>query len=189
LKNIAGSKFIIEGREATRTENSNIVFEMKKNKNGNYYGLSRFNVTKRKGTVYSLVIDSPTKMMFTKCKNAKPIWTHNGGVSDQLVRKGYNNIIPINFGSSASDKDKYNNLISEAWFYLSSIIKDIQLPEDKDLLMELSTRTWKLDGKERRCVESKADYKKKGYRSPDLADACILCYFVQELAEPEIHFI
>lgn len=112
-----------------------------------------------------------------------------GGVSDQLIRKGYNNIIPINFGSSASDKDKYNNLISEAWFYLSSIVKDIQLPEDKDLLMELSTRTWKLDGKERRCVESKADYKKKGYRSPDLADACILCYFVQELAEPEIHFI
>jgi len=112
-----------------------------------------------------------------------------GGVTDILINREYNNIVPINFGSSASDKDKYNNIISEAWFYMTKIMKDIELPEDKDLLMELSTRTWKMDGKGRRCVESKNDYKKRGYRSPDLADACILCYFVQELTEPEIHFL
>jgi phage terminase large subunit len=111
------------------------------------------------------------------------------GVVDELIEKKYNNVIPINFGSSASDKDKYNNIISEAWFYMGKIMRDIELPEDRDLLMELSTRAWKMDAKGRKCVESKADYKKRGYRSPDLADACILCYFVQELAEPEIHFI
>lgn len=114
-----------------------------------------------------------------------------GGVSDQLMAKGYNNVVPINFGSSPTpdNKDRYNNIISEAWFYLGKIMKEIELPEDKDLLMELSTRAWKMDGKSRQCVESKADYKKRGYRSPDLADACILCYFVQELSEPGIYFI
>lgn len=112
-----------------------------------------------------------------------------GGCVDILLNKCYNNIIPINFGSSASDKDKYNNIISEAWFHLSKIIKDSELPENKNLLMELSTRCWNMDAKGRRCVESKKEYKKKGYRSPDLADACILAYFVQELAEPEIHFL
>jgi phage terminase large subunit len=111
------------------------------------------------------------------------------GVTDTLIERNYQNVIPLNFGSNAMDKDKYNNLISEAWFYLADIMKDIELPEDKDLLMELSTRVWKMDNKGRRCVETKNDYKKRGYRSPDLADACILSYYMQVLAEPSIYFI
>lgn len=99
-----------------------------------------------------------------------------GGVTDEMLRRGYE-VVAINFGSKAGDVDKYPNLISEAWFYLASIINDISLPMHSDLLMELSTRQWKQDNSGRRAVESKNDYKKRGYRSPDIADACIICYY------------
>lgn len=99
-----------------------------------------------------------------------------GGVTDEMIAKGYN-VIPINFGAKASNPDKYPNLISEAWFYLQSIIDNISITNDKDLLVELSNREWKMDSKGRRGVESKDDYKKRGFRSPDLADATILCFY------------
>lgn len=99
-----------------------------------------------------------------------------GGVTDEMIAKGYN-VVPINFGAKASNPDKYPNLISEAWFYLQSIIDQISITNDKDLLVELSNREWKMDSKGRRGVENKDDYKKRGFRSPDLADATILCFY------------
>lgn len=111
-----------------------------------------------------------------------------GGVTDEMMKRGYN-VMAINFGSKASDPDKYPNLISEAWFYLARIINDIELEMDDGLLMELSTRLWKQDTQGRRRVESKDDYKKRGFRSPDEADATILCFYTPERLEPTITFI
>ena len=103
-----------------------------------------------------------------------------------MIARGYN-VIPINFGAKASNSDKYPNLISEAWFYLQSIIDQISITNDKDLLVELSNREWKMDSKGRRGVESKDDYKKRGFRSPDLADATILCFYTPP-APPKIEY-
>lgn len=102
-----------------------------------------------------------------------------GGLTDIMIQRGYN-VMAINFGSSASDPDKYPNWISEAWFYMTTILEEAELPLDDDLLMELTTRQWKQDNKGRRAVESKGEYKKRGYRSPDKADACIICYYTPE---------
>lgn len=99
-----------------------------------------------------------------------------GGVTDELKKRGQN-VRPINFGARANYGNKYPNLISEAWFELKDQIDDVQLPLNDDLLMELSTRQWKQDNKGKRAIESKMDYKKRGFRSPDLADACIICYY------------
>lgn len=99
-----------------------------------------------------------------------------GGLTDIMIQRGYN-VMAINFGGEPADKDKYPNWISEAWFYMQTILDEAELPMDSDLLMELTTRQWKQDGKGKRAVESKADYKKRGYRSPDLADACIIAYY------------
>lgn len=106
-----------------------------------------------------------------------------GGVTDEMMKRGYN-VMAINFGSKAMDSDKYPNLISEAWFYMQQIIRDIQLLQDNDLLMELSNRAWVMDSKGRRGVEGKDAYKKRGYRSPDKADATILCFYT-----PTIHVV
>jgi len=97
-------------------------------------------------------------------------------ITDPLIREQYN-VLPINFGQSAKDKDKYPNCISEMWFEFKNILNQVQLPYDNDLLMELSTREWKMDIKGRRGVESKDSYKKKGFRSPDKADALLLAFY------------
>lgn len=103
-----------------------------------------------------------------------------GGVTDEMMKRGYN-VMAINFGAKASDPDKYPNLISEAWFHMASIMDTISLHRDNDLLMELSSRKWVMDSKGKRGVESKDSYKKKGYRSPDKADATILCFYTPEV--------
>ena len=108
-----------------------------------------------------------------------------GGLTDIMKQRGYD-IVPCNFGAAPSDKDKYNNLISEAWFYLQGIIDTIEIPNAPDLLMELTTRRWKMDSKGRRVVESKDDYKKRGYRSPDKADGLLLAFYSPEV--PTIQF-
>lgn len=98
-----------------------------------------------------------------------------GGVTDEMMKRAYI-VVAINFGGMANNSDKYPNWISEAWFHMITILPEAELPMDSDLLMELSTRQWKQDNKGKRRVEGKADYKKRGFRSPDLADACIICY-------------
>jgi phage terminase large subunit len=103
-----------------------------------------------------------------------------GGVTDEMIKRGYN-VMAINFGAKASDPDKYPNLISEAWFYMAEIMPTISLQMDNDLLMELSSRQWVMDNKGRRGVEGKDQYKKRGFRSPDKADATILCFYTPKV--------
>lgn len=98
------------------------------------------------------------------------------GVTDEMIRRSYR-VMAINFGESATDKQKYPNLISEAWFHLQEIMGEVELPRNDELMMELSTRHWRQDNKGRRGIESKEQYKKRGYRSPDLADAVIMCFY------------
>lgn len=112
-----------------------------------------------------------------------------GGVTDEMIKREYR-IIPINFGSKAKDEDKYPNLISEAWFEFAVSLKEAGLPMDSDLLMELTTRQWVQDNKGKRRIEGKSDYKKRGFNSPDLADACIICYYVPALVtESDFAFV
>lgn len=103
-----------------------------------------------------------------------------GGVTDEMIKRKYN-VMPINFGQKPNDPDKYPNLISEAWFYMATIMDTIELSMDNDLLMELSNRQWVMDNKGRRGVESKDSYKKRGFRSPDKADGTILCFYTPEV--------
>ncbi len=103
-----------------------------------------------------------------------------GGLTDNMMRGGYR-VMPVNFGEDPIDKDKYPNLISEAWFYFASIIGEVALPYDSELLMQLTSRLWLMDSSGRRGVESKKDYKKRGFKSPDLADALIICFYTSRI--------
>lgn len=107
-----------------------------------------------------------------------------GGLTDIMKERGYN-VMPINFGAKPNDPDKYPNLISEAWFYVAEHINEMALDMDSDLMMELTTRNWVMDSKGRRGVESKESYKKRGFRSPDLADGLILCFYTPQVAVVE----
>jgi len=97
-----------------------------------------------------------------------------GGVTDLLTANGFNSVQAINFGGKPNDDTKYSNKISEMWFSLPMV--DLSMPDIPRLRNELTTRKYKFDNKQKRMVESKADYKKRGYKSPDYADALLLCY-------------
>jgi phage terminase large subunit len=99
-----------------------------------------------------------------------------GGVADYMRDDGYS-CIDINFGSSPKDKDKYDMLISEAWFEFKDMIDTVSIPFHTELFDELTNRRWRMNKKSQRCIESKADYKKRQKKSPDFADACLLCFY------------
>ena len=101
-----------------------------------------------------------------------------GGVTDTLQADGYT-VVPINFGAEAKDPDKYPNTISEMWFEAGKIIHEIACLASDRLQAELVNRRQKpqLDKKGRREVESKKEYKARGFRSPDEADAFLLAFY------------
>ena len=109
------------------------------------------------------------------------------GVTDYLKEYGYN-VIGINFGGQPKDKDKYNNVISEMWFEFSEMIDRVSLPDISRLKTELSSREWKMDIKQKRVVESKAEYKKRGFKSPDFADALLLCFYNRQFDDKPVFF-
>jgi phage terminase large subunit len=99
-----------------------------------------------------------------------------GGVTDYLYERNYN-VIPVNNGSIAKDKNLYPNAICEQWFEFAKLIDKIELPDMSRLKMELTSRYWTLDTKDRRVIEKKEQYKKRGFSSPDYADALMLCFY------------
>jgi phage terminase large subunit len=98
-----------------------------------------------------------------------------GGVTDALRRLGAN-VFPINFGGTPKDRDKYDTVADEMWFEFP--IEDVSIPNDPDLMMELSGRLYEYDKRGRRKVEPKKAFKERFKKSPDKADALLLAYYV-----------
>jgi len=106
-----------------------------------------------------------------------------GGLTDIMEDRGYN-IVPINFQALANDPDTYPNTITEMWYTVAPMVQDISCPEDERLQTELVNRKYKpLDKKGRRVIESKDEYKKRGFPSPDMADAFLLAFYEKTGAE------
>ena len=169
-RNIEGDGQLIVGVDVARMGDDRTVFWMRK-------GLKTIKYVKYTKLRTTQVCDALEQFMdFNKETEVRIDDTGvGGGVTDEMMKRLYK-VVAINFGGEPSDKDKYPNWISEAWFNMQLILPEAELPMDSDLIMELSTRQWKQDNKGKRAVESKVDYKKRGFRSPDIADACIICY-------------
>lgn len=111
-----------------------------------------------------------------------------GGVTDQLEEQARAldiAVVPVNNGSASSD-NQYADYGSQLWSELKAGIGEIQLPDDDDLIAQLSTRKYavKPDGKIK--LERKEDMKKRGLRSPDRADAVVLA-FASKRFEQYVH--
>jgi len=101
-----------------------------------------------------------------------------GGVSDQLYKLYKYRVNRINFGERAIDTEKYDIISSELWFSLKERIDTVTLLDIQELRDELTARRWKMDKYQRRVIESKDTFKKRYKKSPDYADACILCFYI-----------
>lgn len=97
-----------------------------------------------------------------------------GGVTDKLRDMGAQ-VIPVNNGGAPGNKKLYTSSADEQWFEFPIDLADI--PDVPELMAELSARKYRYTRDDRKQIESKAEFKKRYGRSPDLADALLLCYF------------
>ncbi len=91
-------------------------------------------------------------------------------------------IVPINVAQRALDTERYYNLRSQLWWDIGRELTEqgvwdlSELP--REVLLEVSEPRYELQANGRVKVEPKADTRKRLGRSPDHADALLLCYVV-----------
>ena len=116
-----------------------------------------------------------------------------GGVTDRIrevvaeERLPYS-VIPVNNGASATD-DYYANLGSQIWGMLRDALEEnfshmiqgetvtLEMPNDAEMIKQLSSRRQKITSKGKIQLESKDDMKKRGLGSPDIADSVTLAFY------------
>lgn len=99
-----------------------------------------------------------------------------GGVTDILKEDRSHNIEVIPCNNGGKGNDKYQNEASIMWGKLKDNINIISLPPDDRLREEVSSRRWGISASGKIIIEPKKDYKKDFQKSPDYADALILCF-------------
>lgn len=104
------------------------------------------------------------------------------GVVDRLQQLGLP-VLGVNV-SEAPSLGNYRNLRAELWYRLRDWLykRDCKLPKDDALVAELSAVRYVIPDKGRGKVqiEGKDDMKRRGLRSPDLADALVLTFAAPE---------
>lgn len=107
------------------------------------------------------------------------------GVVDRLRELKYS-IIGVNSSSRASDP-RAMNMRAQMWLHMSEWFKagNVMIPNDEEIARECASPTYKFTSDGQIQVEAKADMKKRGIASPDLADALALT-FSQFVGIPEI---
>lgn len=100
------------------------------------------------------------------------------GVFDRLDELGYGGIVvPVNAGQRASEPTRFINLRAEMWQGAKSWIEDgAQIPDNDDFHADLTAPKYSRDSNQRLKIESKEDMRKRGIRSPDLADALAMTF-------------
>ena len=108
-----------------------------------------------------------------------------GPVGDRMRQLGYH-VIDVGFGHKASDEKRFANKTSEMGSRLNDwIINGGALPDDTQLEMELTSREFDHDKKDKLILQSKKDMKKLIGVSPDWADALYLT-FAQHVPKREV---
>ncbi len=117
-----------------------------------------------------------------------------GGVTDRLnevirEEKLPYRVIPVNNGDKASD-DYYFNLGCQLWGHLKELLElnfsnnvqgkadvQIELPNDEELIKQLSVRKYHMTSKGKIQLETKKEMKERGIGSPDTADSLSLAMY------------
>ena len=97
------------------------------------------------------------------------------GVVDRLRELGAP-VRGVNVAESPSMGETYNNLRTELWFKTKAWLEDrgCQLPQDDELLADLTGIRYSFTSSGKMAAESKDQMRRRGLRSPDLADAVCL---------------
>jgi len=84
----------------------------------------------------------------------------------------------INVAESSSLSDRYMRLRDELWFKCREWLeqKDVSIPDQEELINEITNVRYEILSSGKFKVESKDQLKKRGLRSPDVADALMLTF-------------
>ena len=112
-----------------------------------------------------------------------------------VIARGINSggkVHPGNFAPGKPNSEMFMNLKAELWWELRERFRKtyenrnnirrykpyelISIPNDGQLIMELSQQTYKFKPNGKIIMESKEVLKKKGIRSPNRADALVMCF-------------
>ena len=107
-----------------------------------------------------------------------------GGVTDGLRELAgrelpWLEVVPIVF--SAGGDERYADLASAMWGHLRELLEAgaLSLPNDDDLVAQLTLRRYTIDARGRVRLESKEQLRQRGLPSPDRADALALAFWAQ----------
>lgn len=102
------------------------------------------------------------------------------GIVDRLIEAGYSQVEGINVARRAEQHDSYKNLRAELWARMKEWLSGempVSLPDSDELQGDLTSLGYKYDSSARLQIESKDDLRKRGMKSPDLADALALTFY------------
>jgi hypothetical protein len=99
------------------------------------------------------------------------------GVADRLREQGYN-VRDVNVAESSAMNPNANKLRDELWMAVKDWLgtRAVKLPREEALRQELVAPRYSFTSSGRLVVESKDSLRKRGMRSPDLADALCLTF-------------
>jgi hypothetical protein len=102
------------------------------------------------------------------------------GVYDRLCQMGFERrVTGINFGSAATEPNKYPNKRCEMWGRMAEWVKDVagaEIPDSDEWHRHLAAPGYRYDANSRLVLESKEDIKKRLGFSPDVGDALGLTF-------------
>ena len=104
---------------------------------------------------------------------------YGAGVIDRLREMGYGSkVVEVNFADKPIEDEKYKNKRSEIWASTRDwLLAGAQLPNEDAIQHDLCSVTYKFDSAgDKLQLESKADMKKRGIKSPDIGDAIALTF-------------
>lgn len=126
------------------------------------------------GICHNIIVNErPTKMFID-------VGGLGAGVYDRLLELGHDQIIvAVNSAVKATDEHRFYNKRSEMWGTFKEWLQDlpVSIPNDNELLSDISSVRYKFDSKGRLIIEKKEDMKKRGVRSCDIADAICMTFF------------
>jgi hypothetical protein len=102
------------------------------------------------------------------------------GVVDRLRELGLP-VLGVNVSESPA-VGSYRNLRAELWYRCKDWLakRDCKLPKNDDLISELCSVRYTFSSNGKAQVESKDEMRKRGLRSPDLADSLMLTFAANE---------
>lgn len=103
------------------------------------------------------------------------------GVYDRLIElvpRSECDIVQVNSSNSPIDETKYTNKRAEMWGGIREWLEKqpAQIPDSDELMADLTQIRYSYDSNNALKMERKEDMKKRGFRSPDMADALGLTF-------------